>query len=125
MKRFTVERAQSTREHVPGSHVSPWEAFVRASRRDLYVLFLESEQLAHEVVENLPEEGIRRVLGVPVDADVVCIRTRLAKQINEKRALLKPFRRGKQGLSLAEAAWHIADAWAESDATRGRQRRQA
>ncbi|HEX7669153.1 MAG TPA: hypothetical protein VF395_06210, partial [Polyangiaceae bacterium] len=63
------------------THVSPWEAFVHASRRDLYVLFLESERLPHEVVENLPEEGIRRVLGFPVEADIAGIRARLAKEI--------------------------------------------
>lgn len=97
------------------ARVSPWEAFVRASRRDLYVLFLDSERLAHELVENLPEEGIRRVLGVP-DADIACVRTRLAKKIDEKRALLEPFRKGNQGVTLAQATRHIADAWAESDA---------
>lgn len=102
---------------------STLEAVVHASRRDLYVLFLESARLAHEVVENLPEEGMRRVLGVP-DADLACVRTRLAKTIDEKRALLKPFRRAKQG-SRAQAAWHIADAWAESDAGRGSQQPQA
>ncbi|HEX5854954.1 MAG TPA: hypothetical protein VFZ57_04985, partial [Thermoanaerobaculia bacterium] len=97
------------------AHVSPWEAFVRASRRDLYVLFLESERSAREVVETLPEEGIRRALGVP-DADITCIRTRLARKIDEKRALLEPFRHDNQGVSLAQAARHIAEAWAESDA---------
>jgi hypothetical protein len=125
MKRFRSEGGQPTSEHEgvspgPGpASVSPWKAFVRASRRDLYVLFLESEQSADEVVENLPEEGMRRVLGVPVDADVACTRARLAKAIDEKRALLKPFLRTKQGVSLARAAWQIADAWAESDADRG------
>jgi hypothetical protein len=109
----------------PAARVSPWEAFVRASRRDLYLLFLESERLAHEVVENLPEEGIRRVLRIPEDADVAAIRTRLAKQIEEKRALLKPFRRGKSRVSLAEAARQIADEWAESDADEESQQRQA
>lgn len=98
------------------ARVSPWEAFVRASRRDLYVLFLESEQLPHEVVENLPDEGLRRVLGFPVDADLASIRARLAKEIDEKRALLKPFRQEKQGMSLAQAARQIAEAWAEADA---------
>lgn len=107
------------------TRVSPWDAFVRASRRDLYVLFLESERLPHEVVENLPEEGIRRVLGLPVEADIAGIRARLAKEIDEKRALLKPFRRGNRGRSLAEAARRIADAWAESDADRRSQQRQA
>lgn len=114
MKSFRQERGQS--KHVQS--VSPWKAVVQASRRDLYVLFLESERLAHQVVENLPEEGIRRVFGVPVDTDVVRIRARLAREIDEKRALLKPLRQGNQGMSLAQAAWHIADAWAESDAER-------
>lgn len=100
--------------------VSPWEAFVRAARRDLYVLFLESERLPHEVVERLPDDGIRRVLGVPVDAEVAHLRARLAKEIDEKRALLKPLRRGRRRISLAQAARHIADGWAESDAGRSR-----
>lgn len=120
--------ARETGEPSAGSgsaRVSPWGAFLRASRRDLYLLFLESERLAHEVVEDLPEEGLRRVLGFPVDEDLAGIRARLAKKIVEKRALLKPFRRGKQGISLSEAARRIADAWAESDARPESWRRQA
>jgi len=107
------------------ARISPWAAFVRASRRDLYLLFLESERLAHEVVESLPDEGMRRVLRIPVDADIPCIRARLAKQIDEKRALLNPFRRESQKASLAEAARRIADAWSEDDAGQETRQRQA
>src|SRR5471032_516088 len=113
---LTGGREKSMKSFKSKERVSPWEAFVRASRRDLYVLFLESDRLAHEVVESLPEDGMRRVLGVP-DADIACIRTRLAKKIDEKRALLEPFRLDNQGMSLAQATRHIADAWAESDAS--------
>lgn len=147
-KRFRPERGRPTRvnEGVPerqssgsptvretggssagsgSARVSPWEAFVRASRRDLYLLFLESERLAHEVVESLPDEGMRRVLRIPVDADIASIRARLAKQIDEKRALLNPFRGGSREASVAEAARRIADAWAEADAGQETQQRQA
>lgn len=120
-----MKRSRPTRVREGVTRVSPWEEFLHASRRDLYVLFLESEQLAHEVVENLPDEGIRRVLGFPVDADLASIRARLAKKIDEKRALLKPFRRGKRGVSLAEAARRIADEWAEADADQESEQRQA
>jgi hypothetical protein len=120
-----MKRSRPTRAHEEGSaRVSPWGAFLRASRRDLYILFLESERLAHEVVEDLPEEGLRRVLGFPADADLAGIRARLAKEIVEKRALLEPLRRG-QGISLAEAARRIADTWAESGASPKSRRRQA
>jgi hypothetical protein len=134
MRRPRPVRGLPTRVYEEGSgrdagglqaHVSPWGAFKRASRRDLYVLFLESEQLPHEVVESLPEEGIRRVLGSPADVDVASIRTRLARTIDEKRALLKPFRRARQGMSLAQATLQIAEAWAESDAARRSQQHQA
>jgi hypothetical protein len=130
-----VKRSRATRVHegltgegsasAGSARVSPWDAFRHASRRDLYVLFLESERLAHEVVENLPDEGIRRVLGFPVDADLAGIRARLAKKIDEKRALLKPFRRGKRGIARAEAARRIAEEWAEADADQENQQRQA
>jgi hypothetical protein len=93
------------------------EAVMRAFRRDLYVLFLESERTAREVAERLPAAGIRRLFGAPVDADVAFVRVRLAKQIDEKRALVEQLR-GRRGLSLARAARHVADAWAESDADR-------
>ncbi|HEX5855286.1 MAG TPA: hypothetical protein VFZ57_06665 [Thermoanaerobaculia bacterium] len=93
------------------------EAVVRVFRRDLYVLFLESERTAREVAENLPAAGIRRLLGAPVDADVAVVRARLAKQIDEKRAQVEVFR-GRRGMPLARAARHVAAAWAESDADR-------
>ena len=115
MNRFRNERGRRTARSAP-ARVSPWKAVLRASRRDLYVLFLESERLPHEVVENLPDEGMRRVLGVPVEADIAVARARLAERIDEKRALVKPFRR--EGMSLARATRHIAYAWAESDADR-------
>jgi len=93
------------------------EAIVRAFRRDLYVLFLESRRTAREVAENLPAAGLRRLLGASVDADVAVVRARLAKQIDEKRAMVERFRE-RRGTSLARAARHVADEWAESDADR-------
>jgi hypothetical protein len=94
------------------------EAIVRAFRRDIYVLFLESEGTAREVADRLPAEGIRRLLGAPAHADVAFVRARLAKQIDEKRAQVEAFRRGRRGMSFARAARHVADAWAESHADR-------
>lgn len=94
------------------------EAVVRGFRRDLYVLFLESERTVREVAESLPAAGVRRLLGASMDADVALVRARLAKQIEEKRALVEQFRRGRRGMSLARAALHVAAAWAESDADR-------
>ncbi len=94
------------------------EAVVRAFRRDLYILFLESERTAREVAESLPAKGIRRLLGAPVDADVAIVRARLAKQIDEKRALVEKYRSRRRGMSLARAVRDIADAWAESHADR-------
>jgi hypothetical protein len=94
------------------------EAVVRGFRRDLYILFLESERTAEELAESLPEEGMRRLLGAPVNADVASLRGGLARQIDEKRALVERFRRGRRGMSLALAARHIADAWEDSQTGR-------
>ena len=96
--------------------IPPVEAIVQAFRRDLYILFLESERTAREVAESLPRRGIRRLLGAPVNADVAIVRARLAKQIDEKRALVEKYRRRRRGMSLARAVRDIADAWAESHA---------
>jgi len=100
-----------------GLHTPRVEAVMRGFRRDLYVLFLESERTAQEMAENLPAAGLRRLLAAPVDADVAVVRARLAKQIDEQRALVEALR-ARRGMSLARAARHVAEAWAESDADR-------
>ncbi|HEX7671635.1 MAG TPA: hypothetical protein VF395_18710 [Polyangiaceae bacterium] len=90
------------------------EAVVRGFRRDLYILFLESERTAVELAESLPEEGMRRLLGASLNADIARLRAALARQIDEKRALVEQLRRGRRRISLAQAARQVADAWEES-----------
>ena len=99
-----------------GPLIARVEALLRAFRRDLYFLFLESERPAKEVAERLPEEGVRRLLGAPADADIALVRAQLARQIEEKRALVERVRREKRRMSAARAARRVADAWAESHA---------
>lgn len=61
--------------------------------------------------------------GLPMGADVVSDWARLANEIDEKRALVNTFRRGKQGMSWRQAAGRVSAAWAKEITERSESRK--